>query len=282
MPRRPGTPYPDTWRIPDLSAPRYSQSLERGLAILECFTPEHPVLGIADIADQLGMSRATAHRYMTTLLALGYLEQGKGRKYMLGLHVTDLGMSALNATTLREHAHADLTELSHRAGCAASLAVLDGDEVLYVDRVRGLRRLRDDTGPEVKPGSKLPAYATALGKVLLAHLPEQERRKLLAQMELSLRGPNTIVAKSILRDELAQILEEGLAAEDQELALGRVAIAAPVLDEAGEITAAVDVVAGTPGIAIEELAGAWGPYLISTADRISARLGYRRAGERRD
>ena len=111
MPPRAGTAYPDTWRIPDLSEPRYSQSLERGLAILECFTPETPVLGIADIAERLGMSRSTTHRYVTTLLALGYLEQGAKRKYRLGLRVTDLGMAALNETSLREHAHADLAEL---------------------------------------------------------------------------------------------------------------------------------------------------------------------------
>jgi IclR family transcriptional regulator, pca regulon regulatory protein len=93
------------WSIPSLREPRYSQSLERGLAILSCFTPKRPVLGIADIADELGMSRSTTHRYVITLLALGYLEQGASRKYRLGLRVTDLGMSAMNSTGLSEHAH---------------------------------------------------------------------------------------------------------------------------------------------------------------------------------
>ena len=86
------------WSIPGLREPRYSQSLERGLAILACFTAKRPVLGIADIADELGMSRSTTHRYVITLVALGYLEQGASRKYRLGLRVTDLGMSALNST----------------------------------------------------------------------------------------------------------------------------------------------------------------------------------------
>ena len=72
------------WSIPSLREPRYSQSLERGLAILGCFTPKRPVLGIADIADELGMSRSTTHRYVITLVALGYLEQGASRKYRLG------------------------------------------------------------------------------------------------------------------------------------------------------------------------------------------------------
>ncbi len=104
-----------------------SQSLERGLAILGCFTPKRPVLGIADIADELGMSRSTTHRYVITLVALGYLEQGASRKYRLGLRVTDLGMSALNSTGLREHAHPYLEELRQRTSYTTSLGVLDGD-----------------------------------------------------------------------------------------------------------------------------------------------------------
>ena len=276
MPPRVRTRYPDTWKIPDLSEPRYSQSLERGLAILECFTPKNPVLGIVDIAERLGMSRSTTHRYVTTLVALGYLEQGASRKYRLGLRVTDLGMSALNATGLREQAHADLTELSHRAGYTTSLAVLEGGEIVYVDHVQSFRRGQRDVEPKLGLGSRLPAYCTALGKVLLAYMPERERREPLAKTNGDNRGPNAITSKGILRDELVQVLDEGFAVEDEELASGRIAIAAPVLDESNEIAAAIDMTAATPGITTEELASALGPHLISTADRISARLGYRR------
>ena len=143
------------WSIPSLREPRYSQSLERGLAILGCFTPKRPVLGIADIADELGMSRSTTHRYVITLLALGYLEQGASRKYRLGLRVTDLGMSALNSTGLREHAHPYLEELRQRTSYTASLAVLDGTEVLYVDRARSFRRGQGQD----RPRSAAPARA---------------------------------------------------------------------------------------------------------------------------
>src|SRR5579863_7749362 len=86
--------------IPSLREPRFSQSLERGLAILGCFTPTRPVLGIADLADELGMSRSTTHRYVITLTRLGYLEQGLRRKYQLTLRVTDLGISAMNGMSL--------------------------------------------------------------------------------------------------------------------------------------------------------------------------------------
>src|SRR5580692_10977451 len=128
------------WSAPALREPRFSQSLARGLAILRCFTPERPVLGIADIADELGMSRSTTHRYVITLVALGYLEQGASRKYRLGLRVTDLGMSALNSTGLREHSRPYLEELRQRTSYTTGLGVLDGVDVLYVDRVRSYRR----------------------------------------------------------------------------------------------------------------------------------------------
>src|SRR5271154_191505 len=149
------------WSIPSLREPRYSQSLERGLAILGCFTPKRPVLGIADIADELGMSRSTTHRYVITLVALGYLEQGASRKYRLGLRVTDLGMSALNSTGLREHSRPYLEELRQRTTYTVNLAVLDGPEILYVDRARSFRRGQSSLDLNLRTGSRLPRYCTA-------------------------------------------------------------------------------------------------------------------------
>ena len=142
------------------------------------------MLGIADIADDLGMSRSTTHRYVITLVALGYLEQGASRKYRLGLRVTDLGMSALNSTGLREHAHPYLEELRQRTSYTANLAVLEGTDVLYVDRVRSFRRGQNKIDLDLHTGSRLPAYCTSMGKLLLANLPEPEQRELLAAMKI--------------------------------------------------------------------------------------------------
>jgi IclR family pca regulon transcriptional regulator len=267
------------WSIPSLREPRYSQSLERGLAILGCFTPRRPVLGIADIADELGMSRSTTHRYVITLVALGYLEQGASRKYRLGLRVTDLGMSALNSTGLREHAHPYLEELRQRTSYTTSLAVLDGADVLYVDRVRSYRRNQGSIDLNLHTGSRLPAYATAMGKLLLASLPNGEQKDLIASMKLTKRGPNTITSKKALREELDEIEAAGFAVNDQELSPGLYTIAAPVRDEARDVVAAVNLAAHSSVISLEELVDALGPHLVSTADRISARLGYRRADE---
>jgi IclR family pca regulon transcriptional regulator len=267
------------WSIPSLREPRYSQSLERGLAILGCFTPKRPVLGIADIADDLGMSRSTTHRYVITLVALGYLEQGASRKYRLGLRVTDLGMSALNSTGLREHAHPYLEELRQRSTYTTSLGVLDGTDVLYVDRVRSFRRGQSSIDLNLHTGSRLPAYCTAMGKLLLANLPESEQRELIASMKLTKHGPNTITSKKALREELDDVLAAGFAVNDQELAPELYAIAAPVRNEARDVVAAVNLAAHSSMISLEELVDALGPHLISTADRISARLGYRRDDE---
>jgi IclR family pca regulon transcriptional regulator len=266
--------------VPSLREPRYSQSLERGLAILACFTPERPVLGIADIADELGMSRSTTHRYVITLVALGYLEQGASRKYRLGLRVTDLGMSALNSTGLREHSRPYLEELRQRTTYTVNLAVLDGPEILYVDRARSYRRGQNQIDLGLRLGSRLPAYCTSMGKLLLAYLPENEQKDLIGDMKLAKRAPNSITSKKALRSELEHVREEGFAVNDEELAPGLHSISAPVRSESNEVVAAVNMAAHASMISLEELVDHLGPHLVSTADRISARLGYRRDDER--
>jgi len=243
------------WATPTLREVRYSQSLERGLAILGCFTPRHPVLGIADMANRLGMSRSTTHRYVITLQALGYLEQGASRKYRLGLRVTDLGMSALNSTGLREHAHPYLEELRQRTTYTTSLGILDGTDLIYVDRVHSFRRGHGKTDLDLHTGSRLPAYCTAMGKLLLANLPDTEQRGLIAQMKLTKRGPHTITRKKALRDELDEISIAGFAVDDQELAADLYAIAAPVRNDARDVVAAINLSAPSSIISLEELVG---------------------------
>jgi IclR family transcriptional regulator, pca regulon regulatory protein len=198
--------------FPSLREPRYSQSLERGLTILECFTPEHRVLGIADIADALSMSRSTTHRYVITLVALGFLEQGPppSRKYRLGLRGTDLGMSSLNATGVREHAHPYLEELRQRTSYAASLGVLDATGVLYVDHLRSFAPGQSSVELDVRVGSRRPAHASAMGKLLLAHLPAPVQRDLIVQMKLTKRARNTITLKGALREQLNEIHTVGV------------------------------------------------------------------------
>jgi IclR family pca regulon transcriptional regulator len=247
---------------------------------LSCFTPDSPVQGIADLADMLGMSRSTTHRYVITLVALGYLEQvKKRRKYRLALSVIDLGMSAMNSTSLPEHARPLLGELRQRAGYTTSLAVIDGTDILYLDRAPSTRRgqRRVDLGLAI--GSRLPIHCTALGKLLLAYLYPEAQQDILDSLKLSKQGPNTVRSKKALRSELEAIRKVGLAVADEELAPDLIAIAAPVRCESYEGVAAIDLAANKATIGIDQLVAALAPHLISTADRISARLGYRREDE---
>ncbi len=264
--------------IPMLTDPRFSQSVERGLAILACFTPQSQVLGIADIAAELGMSRSTTHRYVLTLTKLGYLKQDSSRKYRLALRVTCLGMSALGSASLQEHAHPMLQEFVRRTGFTASLAVLDGADILLVDWVRGRRRGQRaiDAGKEV--GARLPAFCTAAGKLLVARLPAQSLDELIRETALKKRGPNAINTKSALREALALVREESLVASDEELGVSVYSIAAPVRSSR-EVVAAVALDAHSSIISLADLRERLGPHLISVADNLSARLGYRRADE---
>lgn len=265
--------------MPVLRESSYSQSLEAGLAILGCFTPDTPILGIANIADSLGMHRSTTHRYVITLVALGYLEQlAAGRKYRLALGATRLGMGTMNSISLQEHARSFLRDLSQRTGYTVSLAVLDGPAIQYVERVPGMRRGRRRI-IKVDVGSRMPAHCTAMGKLLLASLPAAPRRAILGELTLTKTGPRTITSKSQLNQELREIRETGIAVSNEELSPGLIAIAAPVRDTAREVVAAVSMTADQSLIGLDALTGRLSPHLISTADRISARLGHRREDE---
>jgi len=252
---------------PTLRQPRHSQSLERGLAILACYTPERPVLGIAELAEQLGTTRSTTHRYVSTLVSLGYLEQDSSRKYRLALGAIDLG-AALNATGLGEHARPELQALARRSCYSAEIAVLDGLEILVAGRVLA------GTRAAVDASLRLPAYCTSMGKVLLAYLPGEQQAKLISEMQLLEHGPRTITSVAALHAQLQDVRREGFAIDDEELMGGTRAIAAPVRDESGDVIAAVGLVTYGKVIEAGELVDWHGAALLATAERISRRVGW--------
>lgn len=260
--------------LPTLREPRYSQSLERGLAILGCYSHDTPFLGIADIADELGMSRSTTHRYVITLVALGFLEQppNNSRKYRLGPRGSDIGSVALNSMPLRVCARPILEELRQRVSYTVSIAILDGDEIRFMDRLRGFRghaKLKLDLGS----GSRLPAHCTSMGKVLLANLPDEERQEVIGGLTLRKTGPNTITKKKRLATELEQVREAGFAVADEELKVGVHSIAVPVRGDTGKVIAAVNIAAPTSMIPRTQLVNDFGPHLLAAAELISAALG---------
>lgn len=254
----------------------HSQSLERGLAILSSFEPERQLLGISDLARTVGLKRSTTHRYVGTLTALGYLRQdGATRKYVLGPRVLDLGFSALNSMQLPALARPHLQQLSDETGHTVNMAILDTTEIVYVERVRSSRAGQAEIDLDLHVGSRLPAYCTSMGKVLLAYLPPHERDRLLDELRLTRRGPNTVTRRAALVAELDRVREAGLAVNNEELAYGLRSIAVPVRGRSGEVEAAINLAVHRTMVSLENLIVRLGPMLKRTAAEISARAGYR-------
>jgi IclR family pca regulon transcriptional regulator len=255
---------------------RYSQSLERGLAILSSFTASRSLLGISDLARMLGLNRSTTHRYVSTLVALGYLEQDvASRRYRLGARVIDLGFSAINSMELREISLPHLQRLSDETGHTVNRAILDGSDIVYVERCRSARQGQRDVDLNLHVGSRLPAYCTSMGKVLLAYLSDDRRDAALAGTRLTQRGPNTLTSRSALRAELEQVRSAGLAVNNEELAFGLRSIAVPVRGRSGEVAAAVNLAAHRSWVSMADLVEQFGPALKRTAADIATRAGYR-------
>lgn len=260
------------------SATAFSQSLERGLLILSSFTEHRPVLGIADLARSVGLNKSTTYRYVATLAKLGYVMQDpETKKYSLGPRVIDLGFAAVNSMEITRVAGQHLQALSDETGYTVSMAVLDGPDIVYVDRRRSGRASNFAMGLNLHVGSRLPAYCTAMGKVLLAYLEPAALRALLDRTDLARRGPKTITAREQLMAVLARVRHTGIAVNDEELAAGLRAVAAPVRDRSGAVVAAVNIAVHLTvwNAAVESVVGRLEGPLRHTVAEISIRLGYR-------
>jgi IclR family pca regulon transcriptional regulator len=254
----------------------FSQSLERGLAILSAFRSGHPLLGVSELGRDVGLSRSTTHRYVATLAVLGYLQQDPAtKKYRLGPRVIDLGFSAINSMELREIAAPHLRELSDETGYTVNMAILDDLDIVYVDRVRSAQAGQREIDLNLHVGARLPAYCTSLGKVLLAQLPAEERDERLRRIDFARRGPNTLTSRTALEAELERVRREGYATNNEELAYGLRSIAAPVLTHDGAAAAAINLAVHSSMVSSADMGARFGPVLMRTAADISARLGYR-------
>jgi IclR family pca regulon transcriptional regulator len=253
--------------------PAGSQSLERGLAILSTFRSAQPLLGVSDLAREVGLSRSTAHRYVSTLALLGYLQQDSAtKKYRLGPRVLDLGFSAINSMELRQVSAPHLKQLSQETGHTVNMAVLDAEDIVYIERCRAAGPQEIDLNLHI--GSRLPAYCTSMGKVLLAFLPLDELKSFVGTVQLARRGPNTITAKRQLLKELERVRERGFAVNNEELAYGLRSIAAPVYSQTGDVVAAINIAVHRSLVSMDELLENLAPALESTAAEISAHIGF--------
>jgi IclR family pca regulon transcriptional regulator len=229
---------------------------------------------VAEIAGQLQMSRATTHRYLSTLATLGYLQQDDSRKYALSLDVADLGLAALNATGLPTHARPYMAALARRVRHPVELAVLDGCESLIVDSVGKTPGRPHAAQRPARVGAREPAHRTSAGLVLLAHLSKPARSRLLAQLEQIERGRAGAPDPARLCAMLAEVRQQGVAALHEEAQADAYMIAAPVRGESGDVLAAVGVAVAAKLIEVEELDDRYGSQLERTANEISERLGF--------
>ncbi|MFI0419654.1 IclR family transcriptional regulator [Spongiactinospora sp. 9N601] len=260
----------------------FSVSLERGLRILSAFGGDRSVLGIADLARAVGLNKSTTYRYVATLTKLEYIRQDpETRKYFLGPRVVDLGFAAIDSMELTRVAGPVLQALADETGFTVSMALCDGPDVVYVDRRRSSRRNALAMDLNLHVGSRLPAYCTSMGKVLLAHKNPAALRQILDRTDLARRGPKTITNREQLLAALAKVRQSAVAVNDEELAPGLRSFAAPVRDRVGEVVAAVNVavhLTSAPAT-MEALAARLEPPLRRTAAEISKRLGYRPRGQ---
>lgn len=217
-------------------------SVANAARVLKAFSTRHPTWGVADLATHLDISTSTVHRLLSTLADEGVLDQdAENGRYRLGLSVFDMAASMPKHRTLHEAVLVSMTELRSRTGETVQVGVLDGREVVYVERLDSPNTLRVFT----EVGRRNSAHRTSTGKLLIAHLTSRQRERLLTGWVLEKRTPHTITDPASLREELTLIRSRGYAENRQESEMGIVSVAAPIRDRGGRVVAALSLAGPT-------------------------------------
>jgi IclR family pca regulon transcriptional regulator len=245
----------------------FVQALERGFAVIKAFSGATRPLSMAEVAERTGLARAVARRYLLTLGELHCVQQHEGR-FMLTPRVLDLGFAYLSTMSVASLAQPAMEEVAKQLGESCSLSVLDGREIVYIARVPAKRIMSIN----LVVGSRLPAHATSMGKVLLAYLPPSEVDAFFAGPPLPAFTSRTICHESALRKALAKVRENGWALSEGEVEVGIRSVAAPLWDHRGRVSAAINVSAHTSRISKADFVGHHLPVLLAAAARISKSL----------
>ena len=246
------------------------QSLAKGFRVLEAFTAQEPELTMAEVARLAGVDNATAFRFLNTLVDIGYVDRvPDSRKFRLALKVLDLGFNAIARSDLRTRARPILRGLVGEINEAASIGVLDGAEVLYVERIQaGLTRL----GVDVRIGSRVPAYSSAVGHAILAWLPKPDQISILESQPRRKLTVTTETDLDTLLKRLDQVKARGYAVSDQETVSGLYVLAAPVLDADGIPLAGLSVAAPAFQTNLKDFEAAGAPLVVQAAEALSRAL----------
>lgn len=235
-------------------APRadyHVRSLARGLSVIRAFGPDRPEQTLSEVARQTGLSRSGARRFLLTLVDLGYVRTD-GKVFSLSPRVLDLGYSYLSSLTLPAIAEPHLEQLVREVRESSSMAVLDGGEVVYVARVPTSRIMSVD----IKVGTRFAAYATSMGRALLAHAAPAALEGYLAGLQITRFTDRTVGSARALAERLEEVRRLGYAVVAEELEEGLISLAVPVRGRDGTVVAAVNVsslVTRVPAEKVEDL-----------------------------
>jgi len=241
-------------------------SLAKGFRVLEVFDAHEPELTLSQISVKAELDPGTTFRLVKTLVMLGYLQAAESKKYRLGLKVLDLGFNAFGRMDLHAIARPILRSLVDSVNEAASIAVLDGPELVYVERIqRPLGRL----GITQRIGTRVPAYCTAVGHAILAYLPVEERLQILNARERAKLTPNTPVSIPEIESRLQTVRELGYAVSDQDTVLGVRVIAAPIFDPDDRPWAAISAAAPWMACSLKQFVEHAAPAIVAAAKNLT-------------
>jgi DNA-binding IclR family transcriptional regulator len=213
-------------------------SVKKALELLDHFSVDRPELSLAEISREVDAHKSSVFRVLTTLEAVGFLEKdNQSGKYRLGLKILDLAGRVSGRSDIRQIAAPFMEELARETGEVVHLAVLDGSDIVYLEKKGQGQILTVAT----RIGGRNPAYASSMGKILLADLPEEQIRTILGRGKLEKLTPNTITEIPRLMEELKRIREQGFALDNEETFPGIRCVGAPIRDAAGKVIAAVSV-----------------------------------------
>lgn len=256
-------------RIADLKpGDGYVQSFARGLQVIRSFSASAPSQTLSEVASRAGLSRAGARRILLTLEALGYV-RSDGKRFSLSPRILDLGFSYLSSMPIWNLAEPYMEELVAQVQESCSAAVLDATDIVYVLRVPTRKIMSISLGV----GSRLPAYCTSMGRMLLSALPQQELVDLLAASDLTARTKYTLTDANEIAAKVAQVRRQGWALVNQELEEGLVSLAAPIVNRSGQMVAALNISGQANRTSARVMQDTMLEPLLQAARTISQRLG---------
>lgn len=243
-------------------------SVLRAFEVLKAFRRERSRMTLTEVAEQTGLTRASARRFLLTLVHAGYAETD-GKRFRLTPRLLELGHSVMAASNVWDVARPVLAEVSEKLGESTYGAVLDGDEVLYVLHVPSARHL---VNVDLRVGSRTPAYCTSVGRVLLAGLTAEAAERALAGIRPEPRTPKTVTARPKLREAVDQARRQGWAIVDEELELGLRSLSLPLRGRNGVVVGAINVCSPTSRVSLEELRTRFLAEMIDAQARIQAAI----------